>query len=76
MSGVYVLRVLACIHNDRSKSSGKTGFHSFADCPQRLHKLYGFQCGGFTEDQLMAQFWKPGQVTKILQDEKFIFYGM
>lgn len=36
---------------------------------QRLHKLYGFQCGGFTEDQLMTQFWKPGQVTKILQDE-------
>lgn len=36
---------------------------------QRLHKLYGFQCGGFTEDQLMSQFWKPVQVTKILQDE-------
>lgn len=36
---------------------------------QRLHKLYGFQCGGFTEDQLITQFWKPGQVTKILQDE-------
>lgn len=36
---------------------------------QRLHKLYGFQCGGFTEDQLRSQFWKPGQVTKILQDE-------
>ncbi len=36
---------------------------------QRLHKLYGFQCGGFTEDQLRSQIWKPGQVTKILQDE-------
>ena len=36
---------------------------------QRLHKLYGFQCGGFTEDQLMSQIWKPVQVTKILQDE-------
>lgn len=36
---------------------------------QRLHILYGFQCGGFTEDQLMSQFWKPAQVTKILQDE-------
>lgn len=36
---------------------------------QRLHKLYGFQCGGFTEEQLMSGFWKPVQVTKILQDE-------
>ena len=36
---------------------------------QRLHKLYGFQCGGFTEDQLMSQIWKPVQVSKILQDE-------
>lgn len=36
---------------------------------QRLHKLYGFQCGGFTEDQLMSGFWKPVQITKILQDE-------
>ena len=36
---------------------------------QRLHKLYGFQCGSFTEDQLMSQIWKPVQVTKILQDE-------
>lgn len=36
---------------------------------QRLHKLYGFQCGGFTEDQLMSGFWKPVQVTKILLDE-------
>ena len=36
---------------------------------QRLHKLYGFQCGGFTEEQLMSQIWKPIQVTKILQDE-------
>ena len=36
---------------------------------QRLHKLYGFQCGGLTQDQLMSQFWKPRQVTKILQDE-------
>lgn len=36
---------------------------------QRLHTLYGFQCGGFTEDQLMSQIWKPVQVTKILQDE-------
>ena len=36
---------------------------------QRLHKLYGFQCGGFTEEQLMSGFWKPRQITKILQDE-------
>ena len=36
---------------------------------QRLHKLYGFQCGGFTDEQLMSVFWKPGQITKILQDE-------
>lgn len=36
---------------------------------QRLHKLYGFQCGGFTEEQLMSGFWKPVQITKILQDE-------
>lgn len=36
---------------------------------QRLFKLYGFQCGGFTEEQLMSGFWKPAQVTKILQDE-------
>ncbi len=36
---------------------------------QRLHKLYGFQCGGLTQEQLMSQFWKPRQVTKILQDE-------
>ncbi len=36
---------------------------------QRLHKLYGFRCGGFTENQLMSQFWKPIQITKILQDE-------
>ena len=36
---------------------------------QRLHKRYGFQCGGFTEDQLMSQIWKPVQVSKILQDE-------
>ncbi|GFI24130.1 hypothetical protein IMSAGC011_02926 [Lachnospiraceae bacterium] len=36
---------------------------------QRLHKLYGFQCGGFTEDQLMSGFWKPVQITKILLDE-------
>lgn len=36
---------------------------------QRLHNLYGFQCGGFTEDQLMSGFWKPVQVTKILLDE-------
>ena len=36
---------------------------------QRLHKLYGFQCGGCTEEQLMTGFWKPCQITKILQDE-------
>lgn len=36
---------------------------------QRLHNLYGFQCGGFTEEQLMSQIWKPVQVTKILLDE-------
>ena len=36
---------------------------------QRLHNLYGFQCGGLTQEQLMSQFWKPRQVTKILQDE-------
>lgn len=36
---------------------------------QRLHNLYGFQCSGFTEEQLMSGFWKPVQITKILQDE-------
>lgn len=36
---------------------------------QRLHNLYGFRCGGLTADQLNSQFWKPGQITKILQDE-------
>ncbi len=36
---------------------------------QRLHRLYGFQCGGFTEKQLMSCSWKPWQITKILQDE-------
>lgn len=36
---------------------------------QRLNKLYGFQCGGYTEEQLMSGFWKPCQITKILQDE-------
>ena len=36
---------------------------------QRLHKLYGFQCGGHTEEQLLSGIWKPAQVTRILQDE-------
>ena len=29
-NGVYVLHASACIHNGRSKSSGKTSFHSFS----------------------------------------------
>lgn len=35
---------------------------------QRLYALYGFRCG-LTESALASQFWKPGQITKILQDE-------